>query len=742
MTFLTMETNQPTPATPSIADEICLPKLKEQTSPDSLIRYFHDKIVDYIKAPCSDEQLKKLKDLVDLCFQLNGVDKEGRSYDDPYKKDRYNDFVCYLGLPELSTAYLFWTGKSMVKRINIIGCYKYGILTMGAFGKVECYEFSQSMIQYFSDINKPERRRLVRSLESTDKEIEIPCITPTYIHLNCCSFPLNYIKNVDNLSYINFVNGFPISSYYVKQTITPLIKRKLSFAIGYNSIYQENHKEFLAKGFLKIDIESDLGQLKEQTKDGSLVRYFHDKILNYVSTPTSKHSEEELKNLKLLVKLIAGFVNMVTIDDLSKKRIYDDNVKILKIPQLSTSDLFWTGTTMIELKDIVAVTMVRIITKSENGQYSEFPFHIQKLNSLTIWNLLDDHIPDNSLIELPCITPSHLHLKNASLRLDCFANCQKFHSEVVVFFQSPILSYQFNTPESSPVVKQKLEFAINRFKDLSTTQFTDAQKLKLIADGFNAIDKGEIPQPPQPIPDIINDNQTPPAQLCEKSKLAPLTPGTPMISSKEPIWNQTFTCQMFLQRDERNTIFTFEKFYQALITKIESHGFDKTKCHCLLFESTDGKPVLWFTVDGMTQEQLEAFWPRQINVFSEYKFNYEPHISPMMLKKAKFFRHSCVSVKNPASFFIHGDSSANWNALYKALGKAQTLMFASRKNGYFPGRTLYVVSDDIGAQTTEEFLETINPLKEFIIPPNYSTQMIDIIIPTDYNDPELSKLYQ
>jgi hypothetical protein len=602
------------------------------------------------------------------------------------------------------------------------------------------------MIQYFSDINKPERRGLVRFLESTDKEIDIPCITPTYIHLNCCSFPLNYIKNVDNFSYLNFVNVFPISSYYVKQALTPLIKRKLHFAIKYNSIHQENHKEFLAKGFLKIDIESDLEQLKEQTKDGSLVRYFHDKILNYVSThPT--HSEEELKKVKELVKLIAGFANFVTINDLSKKRIYDDNVKILEIPQLSTSDLFWTGLAMIDCKDIVAVTMVRIITKSENGQYFEFPFNIQKLNStenlLSIWNLLDNHIPTNSLIEVPCITPSHLHLKNASLRLDCITDCQKFQSEFVVPFQFPILSYQFNTSELSSVVKQKLEFAINRLKDLNNTQFTDAQKLKLISDGFNTIDKGEIPQPPQPLHDIINDKQTPPAQLCEKSKLAPSTPGTPMIPPKEPIWNQTFTCQMFLQRNEKNTFFTFETFYQALIKKVESHGFDKTKCHCLLFESTDGKPILWFTVDGMTQEQLEAFWPRQINVFSEYKFNYEPHISPTMLKKAKYFRHSCVSVKNSASFFIHGDSSANWGSLCKALGKgARTLMFASRKKGYFPGRTLYVVSDDIGAQTTEEFLETINPLKEFIIPPNYSTQMIDIIIPTDSNDPELLKLYQ
>lgn len=719
-----METNQPTPATPSIAQQIGLNNLQIITTDDSLIRYFHDLIADYIKTPRSDEQLSKLKSLIVICYDLKAVDKEGRSYDDPYKKNKYDDFVRYLGLPELSTADLFWTGKSMVKRSCIIGWNWKGIYTKDTSDKVEFHEFNASMVGYFLDSNKPERRQLVRFLESTDKEIEIPCITPTYIHLNNCSFPLKYLKGINNLGWLNFVEGFPICSYYVQQSITPLIERKLCFALGFHSIPypipEENQKESLAQGFAKIDIESDLEQLKEQTNDGSLVRYFHDKILNYVSTPPTTHSEEELKKVKQLVKLIAGFVNMVTIDDLSKKRIYDDNVQILKIPQLSTADLFWTGRQMIQRQKIIGFYRCTIITDESNKivHHTMIPsVHFPDETELDLRKLIDQRFNESMII--PCITPSHIHLENSLFPINWISNIEREPGNFLNFVKGfGIIAYRVDRSSLTPLIEEKLNCAIKLYSELRDQGRTiDDKLLNDIAEEFRRLESPQSPQSPQ-------------------------TPATP---ATQPIWNQSFTCQVFLQRDEKNTIFTFEKFYQALITKIESYGFDKTKCHCLLFESTDGKPILWITVEGMTQEQLEAFWPKQkqINVFSEYKFNYEPHISPLMLKNAKPFRHSCVTIKNPASFFIHGDSSANWNSLYDSLGKgARTLMFVSRKNGYLPGRTLYVVTDDIGAPTTEEFLETVNPLKEFIIPPNYSTQMIDIIIPTDRNDPELLKQYQ
>lgn len=1110
--FCLLELYEPTPATPSIAQQIGLNNLQIITTDDSLIRYFHDLIADYIKTPRSDEQLSKLKSLIVLCYDLKAVDKEGRSYNDPYKKNKYDDFVSYLGLPELSTADLFWTGKSMVKRSCIIGWNWKGIYTKDTSDKVEFHEFNASMVGYFLDSNKPERRQLVRFLESTDKEIEIPCITPTYIHLNNCSFPLKYLKGINNLGWLNFVEGLPICSYYVQQSITPLIERKLCFALGFHSIPypipEEKQKESLAQGFAKIDIESDLEQLKEQTNDGCLVRYFHDKILNYVSTPSTTHSEEELKKVKQLVKLIPSFVNMVTIDDLSKKRIYDDNVQILKIPQLSTADLFWTGRQMIQRQKIIGFYRCTIITDESNKivHHTMIPsVHFPDETELDLRKLIDQRFNESMII--PCITPSHIHLENSLFPINWISNIEREPGNFLNFVKGfGIIAYRVDRSSLTPLIEEKLNCAIKLYSELRDQGRTiDDKLLNDIAEEFRRLESPQTPATPatQPIwnqskfvdkaihqldklitpVDVMNeinnlqkldliqstfkgnytskffdairkrnstdfdllmkemdaklkegdllkwyyskmlsestntntqtrqklelfiifcldildqsscsyeqhqaienlvqilgldylsttngfwtgagmipftqivawykrpqnkgtefiirqspteepqelqviksklhlstkaraalvqeleknnrptdklslaiqrlirfacpctdttqitfayfntesgsfpfkyvididrtwlkveglpnisayvltqseipdetktkidrcisihhlmrsirelkdqyDNKfydqivqhlaneslpittdsvmssvdetqklidkclplhsekrltqlftefftppkpTPAIETKESKESTPSTQSTVAIEqkeskeSKEPIWNQSFGCQVFIQRDQDSPS-TFEEFYQALISKAEFHGFDKTKCHCLLFDSTDGKPTLWITVEGMTQDLLNTNLPKfVVGFYSFTQFNYEPHISPLMLKNAKPFRHSCVTVKNPASFFIHGDSSANWNSLYDSLGKgARTLMFASRKNGYLPGRTLYVVTDDIGAPTTEEFLETVNPLKEFIIPPNYSTQMIDIIIPTDRNDPELLKQYQ
>lgn len=207
-------------------------------------------------------------------------------------------------------------------------------------------------------------------------------------------------------------------------------------------------------------------------------------------------------------------------------------------------------------------------------------------------------------------------------------------------------------PYITPLITRKLNYAINRLKEIRTCDFTAAQKLKLITESLNAFDKGETSPP---IPDVINDGKITklPAQLCEKA------PSTSSVESKEPIWNQSFTCQIFVQRDQDFS--TFEEYYQTLVKKVEAHGFDKTKCHCLLFESTDGKTFLWITVEGMTQDIINTILPKFVGFYSFTQYNYEPHISPLMLKNAKPFRYNCVSVKNPASLFIHGDSSSDWD---------------------------------------------------------------------------------
>jgi hypothetical protein len=220
-----------------------------------------------------------------------------------------------------------------------------------------------------------------------------------------------------------------------------------------------------------------------------------------------------------------------------------------------------------------------------------------------------------------------------------------------------------------------------------------------------------------------------------------LKPLQPNENPKESICRKSFTGQMFIKQS--GTSVPFERYVEAIITEVG----DRSKCHFLLFE--DNRFVfnrwLWVSIDGESEKYHHDLFYTLEKRFPEFdlkSYVYEPHISPAMLKGALSFPFNDVEIKKPAEFFIHGDSSADWKKLHDSLlsvvGNCKTLMFQSRKKGWIPGRTMFVSVDNLNYDLTlDKLLKRINSNYDFIIPENYTVEMIDNISHCDSNNKEL-----
>lgn len=470
-------------------------------------------------------------------------------------------------------------------------------------------------------------------------------------------------------------------------------------------------------------IQSSLDGLKDLTKNQLLFTVICDLIDNYIKVP---RNQEELRKLDNLIAACYG-LSVNTKDDFFKLERYEDLVEKSGLNELSTVDsLFWTGEAVVKYRSIIGWNLRGIFTKGESGKIERSKFSQSMAKAFSDKNnpkrrRLVRYLESDD-IEIPCITGTHIHLDYCSFPLKYINDLDEYGW--LNFVDEFPISTSFVKDFITPFIREKLNYAIKLYSRLRDERLSvpEDKLLNDIKDDFNLL----LLHTPTPLTPSVES-----------------TPPTPSTPSVESICCKSFTCQKFIQRDER-ALLSFVELYQLFVESVSQiEGYDKSKCHSLLFES-DGKLILWITVDGMTQAQLEDAYPKQINFFSDYKFTHEPHVSPSMLKNAKPFPHNCVHIKNSASFFIHGDSNSNWEQLYSLLGKgARTLMFESRQKGWFPGRTLYVVADDIGASlTVDTFLESIGKNREFIIPPDYSIKMIESIVPNDHNDPQLLKDFE
>lgn len=708
-----------------------LEKLKEQSKISLLFGFFHDVIENSptYKSLMTDEQIKKLNDLTNECIEM--YKNVGADSDDS-RKQKYDDFVAKIGIPEISTAHLFWTGDQMIERKKIIAFYSSSWLVTDDLNH-------HQRLWILSKQQKSDFRKLID--KGFNDSLDIPCITCTHLHLENASFPLWWISSFDKTNnLLKFVPGFGkdqyalVGYYSTDQTspLTPLIEQKLEFASSHYSTSTQipEEQKLISEGFAAIEklenqrknLDDVLSELK--TKIGHLLKYFYEKISNYKSYLPK--SSKEFYQLGILVVKCLDLAEDTQHDDFWKKKTYDDYVEFLKIPKLSTASLFWTGHQMIEHHNIIAFSGYSIVTKYLVRHYVG---HFSEEQKTFLRKLIDKRF--NESMGIPCITPSHLHIESLTVPLKCISDFKDNSLEFVSGFGVAII----NLSTLTPLIHQKLNYVVKLYSRLRDERLSVPED-KLL----NDIEK-EF--------ELLESSQSPaisPTQSVESTPSTPAThsiPPTPSTPSVESICCKSFTCQKFIQRDER-ALLSFVELYQLFVESVSQiEGYDKSKCHSLLFES-DGKLILWITVDGMNQAQLEDAYPKQINFFSDYKFTHEPHVSPSMLKNAKPFPHNCVHIKNSASFFIHGDSNSNWEQLYSVLGKgARTLMFESRQKGWLPGRTLYVVADDIGASlTVDTFLESIGKNREFIIPPDYSIKMIETIITNDHNDPQLLKDFE
>lgn len=216
----------------------------------------------------------------------------------------------------------------------------------------------------------------------------------------------------------------------------------------------------------------------------------------------------------------------------------------------------------------------------------------------------------------------------------------------------------------------------------------------------------------------------------------------------KPLCEKSFTGQMFIKQSKESAA-PFESFVEAVIAQVG----DRSKCHFLLFNDnrTVFNKLLWVSIDGEHQQYHNDLFSLVLRKLPEPDFEmrtfiYEPHVSPVMFKNSLPFPFNDVQVQNPQTpqtpqnpveFFIHGDSSADWCKLCESLestvgksSKYKTLMFKSRKNGWMPGKTMFVSIENLNYDLTiEKLFNTININDDFMIPENYTVEMIENIYP-------------
>lgn len=228
-----------------------------------LFRYFYNLIVDYLKTTRTNEQLEKLNQLISKCLEM--VRHWGMKSDHDWK-DIYENHISSLGIPELSTDHLFWTGKQMIELKNIIAIYKSDTLITNDF------VHHRATPSIFSDKQTLSFRKLIDN--RFNESMNIPCITTNYIHLDGSSFPLKFLSSFDKIKKrFNFVGEFGIDKYDIighysinrKSPLGPLIQEKLDCAINYYSKVESNgtlipedvHHTDLCKAFEKVEDEFD-----------------------------------------------------------------------------------------------------------------------------------------------------------------------------------------------------------------------------------------------------------------------------------------------------------------------------------------------------------------------------------------------------------------------------------------------------------------------------------------------------
>lgn len=274
-------------------------------------------------------------------------------------------------------------------------------------------------------------------------------------------------------------------------------------------------------------------------------------------------------------------------------------------------------------------------------------------------------------------------------------------------------------------------------------------------DGVESIIKSEQISPPtstkEPVDEEENNDDTMPPLLSgdeqeeEKESQAPpvIEKGEKPKETKESLFSKSFNGQYFVSRV--GTAINFETYAEAVIAKVG----DKSRCHFLLFNNnkypTNDKTWLWVSIDGMNNQQhidLYSKIQKRLPNFPLRTYNYEPHVSPSMMNGALSFSFNDVEIKKSLEFFIHGDSSAKWQKLHKKLidtaGNCKTLLFQSRKKGWMPGRTMFVSVENLNySLTIDTLFEKINVNDDFILLSNYTTEMIENIVPCISNDKEL-----
>jgi hypothetical protein len=157
---------------------------------------------------------------------------------------------------------------------------------------------------------------------------------------------------------------------------------------------------------------------------------------------------------------------------------------------------------------------------------------------------------------------------------------------------------------------------------------------------------------------------------------------------------KSYENQLFISKTKSDSLF------ETLVEHIKEKVGDIKRCHFLLFKSQHSwhnGNLLWVSVDGMHQADLNRLIDG-VGGFESVAYQYEPHISPLMVKNKVPIQPFSAKV------FIQGEADGDFDSLADRLSNqlgssCRFLLFRPQKiPNQIVGKILYVVVEGVKQQ--------------------------------------------
>lgn len=244
---------------------------------------------------------------------------------------------------------------------------------------------------------------------------------------------------------------------------------------------------------------------------------------------------------------------------------------------------------------------------------------------------------------------------------------------------------------TKPIIKEcVIEFEETFFRTVSlfaTTELSLAmvERVKKLVDLMNFVKEGD---------QLMDEGDIKKLKEFQQRNLDRLTQLSKPQSIPKVNYTKSYQAQLFVEKTLINS--TFESLMRHIVEKVG----DIHKCHFHLFKSPHcyhHGNLLWVSVDGMNSADHHRLLDG-ISGFESVAYEYEPHISPLMVANRVPMATLCTKV------FVQGEADADFGSLADRLRKRLgsgcdfTLIKPKKQPGQLVGKVLCLVVDGVVKQ--------------------------------------------